>query len=94
MQMMRSFNGKTPKIAESAFINETAYIVGDVEIGNSCIIGAGCLVGQGVKAPDSSFVAGIPGKIKGNPSEQQLWWVRKGYKGYAESARQYRDQGL
>ena len=174
--MIRSFNGKTPKIAKSAFISETAYIVGDVEIGensnvwpgavirgdfgrisigcdtsvedncvihsgtpsspvgdvdigdmvlighgavlngrkigssvligmnatilhdaeigDSCIIGAGCLISQRMKVPDSSFVAGIPGKIKGKPSEQQLWWVREGYKGYAALARQYRDQGL
>ena len=33
MAMTRSFNGKTPKIAESAFVSEVAYVVGDVEIG-------------------------------------------------------------
>lgn len=31
--MIRSINGKTPKIAKSAFISEAAYVVGDVEIG-------------------------------------------------------------
>ncbi len=31
--MIRSLNGKTPKIAESAFVSEAAYVVGDVEIG-------------------------------------------------------------
>jgi carbonic anhydrase/acetyltransferase-like protein (isoleucine patch superfamily) len=36
--MIRSFNGKTPKIADSAFISEAAYVIGAVEIGeNSCI---------------------------------------------------------
>jgi len=36
--MIRSFNGKTPKIAESAFVSEAAYVIGDVEIGeNSCV---------------------------------------------------------
>ena len=36
--MIRSFNGKTPKIAASAFVSEAAYIIGDVEIGeNSCV---------------------------------------------------------
>ena len=149
--MIRSLNGKTPKIAESAFISEAAYIVGDVEIGDAsnvwpgavirgdfgkisigrnttiedncvihsgtphspigdvfigdmvvighgailncrrigdsvligmgstilheaeigsrCIIGAGCLVKQGMKIPDLSFVAGVPGEIKGAPSK-------------------------
>jgi carbonic anhydrase/acetyltransferase-like protein (isoleucine patch superfamily) len=27
--MIRSFNGRSPKIAESAFISEAAYVVGD-----------------------------------------------------------------
>lgn len=31
--MIKSFNGKTPKIAPTAFIAETAVIIGDVEIG-------------------------------------------------------------
>jgi len=36
--MIRSFDGKTPKIAESAFVSEAAYVIGDVEIGeNSCV---------------------------------------------------------
>jgi len=33
MSNIRSFNGKTPKIHPTAFIHETAVIVGDVEIG-------------------------------------------------------------
>src|SRR3990172_2665379 len=36
--MIRSFNGKTQRIAKSAFVSEAAYVIGDVEIGeNSCI---------------------------------------------------------
>ena len=36
--MIRSFNGKTPKIAASAFVSEAAYVIGDVEIGeHSCV---------------------------------------------------------
>ena len=176
--MIRSFNGKTPKIAESAFISEAAYIVGDVEIGenssvwpvaairgdfgrisigkhtavedgcvihsgspstpeatadiiigdnvhighgavincgkigsnvligmnatilhdaeigNSCIIGAGCVVTQGMIIPDGSFVAGVPGKIKGKASLQQLWWVRKGPRFYDGLSKQYKQEGL
>jgi carbonic anhydrase/acetyltransferase-like protein (isoleucine patch superfamily) len=32
--VIKSFDGKTPKIAESSFISEAAYVVGDVEIGD------------------------------------------------------------
>ena len=33
MKMIRKFNGKSPRIADTAFIAETAVIIGDVEIG-------------------------------------------------------------
>ena len=172
--MIRSFGGKTPKIAESAFVSEAAYVVGDVEIGenssvwpgsvirgdsgsikigekvavedncvihsgsppdgnitigdmvqighgavvncrkignsvligmnstilhgaeigNSCIIGAGCLVGQGMKIPDKSFVVGVPGKIKGEASPDQLWWVQKPVEHYAELLKRYKEEEL
>ncbi len=174
--MIRSFNGKTPKIAKSAFVSEAAYIVGDVEIdenssvwpgavirgdfgsirigkntavedacvihsgspsapigdvtigdnvhighgavincrrigsnvligmnatllhdaeiGNFCVIGAGCLVPHEMKIPDRSFVTGIPGRVKGEASPQQLWWVREGPQGYAKLAEQYKQEGL
>jgi carbonic anhydrase/acetyltransferase-like protein (isoleucine patch superfamily) len=42
--MIRSVNGKTPKIAESAFISERAYVVGDVEIGENVGIWPGAVL--------------------------------------------------
>jgi carbonic anhydrase/acetyltransferase-like protein (isoleucine patch superfamily) len=175
-EMIRSFNGKTPRIAESAFVSEAAYVVGDVEIGeesnvwpcavirgdfgkiqigknvavedncvihsgtlsgpiqdvtigdrviighgavihcrsignnvlvgmnatilqdakigNNCVIGAACLIGQGVNIPDNSLVVGVPGKIKGEPTEQQRWWAKEGYKEYQTLIKLYKEQGL
>lgn len=43
-QVIRSFEGKTPKIAESSFISEAAYIVGDVEIGDYSNVWPGAVV--------------------------------------------------
>ncbi len=42
--MIRSFGGKTPNIAESAFVSETAYVIGDVEIGEGSGIWPGAVV--------------------------------------------------
>jgi carbonic anhydrase/acetyltransferase-like protein (isoleucine patch superfamily) len=176
--MIRSFNGKTPKIAESAFISEAAYIIGDVEIGENssvwpgavirgdfgkikigrncavedncvihtgsptttdnrqdivigdnvqighgavvncrkignnnllgmnctvlhdaeigdlCVIAAGCVVGERMKIPDKSFVVGIPGRIKGEASAKQLWWVQGAPEAYTKLAQQYKEQEL
>jgi carbonic anhydrase/acetyltransferase-like protein (isoleucine patch superfamily) len=171
--MIRSFNGKTPRIAASAFISEAAYVVGDVvigenssvwpgaviradtgrvtigshtiiedncvvhsdvspddmvigdmvnighgavihgrkignnvlvginaivlqrtEIGDFCLIGAGCLVTEGMKVPDSSFVVGVPGRIKGEVPARQLSWLREVPQEYAELARRFKEEGL
>ena len=173
--MVRSFNGKTPRIAGSAFVSETAYIIGDVvigescvvmpgaviradlgkitigdntivedncvihsgsldgfedivigenvvighgainharkvgnnvliginctilhdaEVGDFCIIAAGSLVKQGERIPDRSFVAGIPGKVKKEVSQEQLAWTEFGSQAYIELAKQYKKEGL
>ena len=174
--MVRSFNGKTPRIAKSAFVSEAAYIIGDVEIGeessvwpgaviradfgkitigrntavedncvvhsgsrsalvgdvfigdrvivghgavlncrkigdyvlvgmnatilhdseigSNCVISACCLVGQGMRIPEDSFVVGVPGKIKGRPTPEQLWWTREGYKQYLDLLALYKKENL
>lgn len=42
--MIRSFNGKTPKIAQSAFVSEAAYVIGDVEIGEDTCVWPGAVI--------------------------------------------------
>ncbi|MBI4297563.1 MAG: gamma carbonic anhydrase family protein [Chloroflexi bacterium] len=166
---MRSFGGKTPRIAESAFVSEAAYIVGDVEIGegasvwpgavvrsegrglrvgrnshiednsvvhggvqigdnvivghgtvincrsignnvligmnatllqgavigNFCMIGAGCLVSQDMEVPDNSLVVGVPAKIQGEVTQEQVRrWLQGAPEHYAQLAKQYKEQGL
>ncbi|PKN23819.1 MAG: gamma carbonic anhydrase family protein [Deltaproteobacteria bacterium HGW-Deltaproteobacteria-21] len=172
--MIRSFNGKSPRIADSAFVSEAAYIIGDVEIGENsgvmpsaviradmgkitigssvfvedncvihsgsslgpngdvvigdrvlighgavlncrsigshvligmnaallhnvdigsyCIIAACAMVTQGMKVPDRSFVVGVPGKIAGPPTEDQLWWVKDGITQYEQLLELYKKE--
>ncbi|MDP2919085.1 MAG: gamma carbonic anhydrase family protein [Dehalococcoidia bacterium] len=42
--MIRSFEGKTPRIAESAFVSEAAYVIGDVEIGENSGVFPGAVI--------------------------------------------------
>ena len=42
--MIRSIDGKGPKIHPSAFISETAYVVGDVEIGENTSVWPGAVI--------------------------------------------------
>jgi carbonic anhydrase/acetyltransferase-like protein (isoleucine patch superfamily) len=48
--MIRTFNGKTPRIHETAFISEAAYIAGDVEIGEGSSVWPGTVI-RGDHAP-------------------------------------------
>jgi len=82
------------KIGNNTLIGNNATILEDAEIGSFCIIGAGCLVMPGMKIPDKSFVAGVPGEIKGKPSLEQLRWVQEGPQIYTKLAKQYKEQGL
>ncbi|MBI4764623.1 MAG: gamma carbonic anhydrase family protein [Deltaproteobacteria bacterium] len=43
--MIKSFDGKDPKISESAFISRTALIIGDVHIGDESGIWPGVVIG-------------------------------------------------
>jgi len=69
-------------------------ILHDAEVGDFCVVAAGCLVGQGIKIPDKSFVVGVPGKIKGEASAEQLWWTQNNPEVYPKLAKQYKEQGL
>jgi carbonic anhydrase/acetyltransferase-like protein (isoleucine patch superfamily) len=42
--MIKPFNGKTPKVAESAWVAESACVIGDVEIGEDCCIFPGVVI--------------------------------------------------
>lgn len=82
------------QIGDYVLVGMNATILHDAEIGSNCIIGAACLVGQGMVVPDFSFVAGVPGKIRGRPTEQQLWWTRGAHKEYEALVVQYKKDGL
>jgi len=82
------------RIGSDVLIGMNATVLHDAEVGSECIVAAGCLVGQGMIVPDRSLVVGVPGKIKGPPTEGQLWWVREGYKEYNDLVRRYRSEGL
>lgn len=42
--MIRSFNGKTPRIHPTAWVSESAYVIGDVEIGPDSTVWPGAVI--------------------------------------------------
>ena len=52
--MLRSFDGKTPSIAASAYVSEAAHVIGDVEIGEGSMV----MPGAGIRADMGSIWIG------------------------------------
>ena len=42
--MIESFDGKMPRVAESAFVHPSAHVIGDVEIGDCSIVLPGAVI--------------------------------------------------
>lgn len=74
--MIRSLNGKTPKIHPGAFVSEAAYVIGDVEIGEGSSVWPGSVIrgdsgkiviGKNTCVQDNSVVhADGPGAVIGD----------------------------
>jgi carbonic anhydrase/acetyltransferase-like protein (isoleucine patch superfamily) len=82
------------KIGNNVLVGINAVVLHDAEIGDFCLIGAGCIVSEGMIVPDHSFIAGVPGKIKGKVTEEQMFWLRDVPPEYAELGKQYKEEGL
>jgi carbonic anhydrase/acetyltransferase-like protein (isoleucine patch superfamily) len=81
------------RIGSHVLIGMNATVLHDAEIGDYCIIGAATLVTHGMKVPSGSFVAGVPGAIKGSVTEAQRYWIEQAPKDYLALAKRYRDGG-
>jgi carbonic anhydrase/acetyltransferase-like protein (isoleucine patch superfamily) len=82
------------RVGSNTLIGMNATILHDVEIGNYCVIAAGTVVPQGMKVPDRKFMAGVPARIKGEGTEEQLWWTTEGSAFYHRLAKRYKEEGL
>jgi carbonic anhydrase/acetyltransferase-like protein (isoleucine patch superfamily) len=80
------------KVGNRVLIGMNATVLHDVEIGNNCIIAAGCLVREGAKIADGSFVAGVPGRVMGKATREQLWWVEQAPEAYKEMVNKYKGE--
>jgi len=84
-------------IGNQVLIGMNATVLHDSEIGNRCIIAAGTVVGEGLKVPDGSFVAGVPGRIVRQATREQLKWVDHDpalHEWWLQMLEKYRQEGI
>ena len=68
--MLYSFEGKSPCVSKSAYVSDTARIIGSVDIGDSCYIGHGVIIrGDYGKVEIGSGTAVQEGAIISSPLE-------------------------
>jgi carbonic anhydrase/acetyltransferase-like protein (isoleucine patch superfamily) len=76
--MIRSFNGKSPRIAGSALVDQAACIIGDVEIGEESSVWPGAVIrgdmgrikigNQSIIEDNCVIHSGMPGSDRGDVS--------------------------
>jgi len=69
-------------IGKNCLIGMNAVIMDYVELGDECIVGALTLVKQDEKIPPRSLVAGNPGKIIKQVSDEMIAWKTEGTRLY------------
>ena len=69
-------------VGKNCLIGMNAVIMDNVELGDECIVGALSFIKQGEKIPARSLVAGNPGKIIKEVSDEMIAWKTEGTKLY------------
>jgi phenylacetic acid degradation protein/carnitine operon protein CaiE len=69
-------------IGKNSLVGMSAVIMDNVELGDECIVGALSFIKQDEKIPARSLVAGNPGKIIKQVSDEMIAWKTAGTKLY------------
>ncbi len=78
------------EIEDGCLIGMGATVLSRSKIGAGSIIAAGALVVEGAEIPPRSLVAGVPGKVRRQTTDEELERIRRGADGYMELAREHR----
>ena len=81
-------------IGKNCLVGMNAVIMDNVELGDECIIGALTFIKQDEKIPARSLVAGNPGKIIKQVSDEMIAWKTEGTKLYQALPKEMFDSWL
>lgn len=81
------------RIGDSTLIGNGATLLDGAEIGSNCVVAAGAVVRPGTKAPDFSFLVGVPAEVRPLP-EALKQHTSQWNQGYARLAAQHLASGL
>jgi carbonic anhydrase/acetyltransferase-like protein (isoleucine patch superfamily) len=82
------------KIGNNVLIGNNATILDGAEVGDFSMVAAGSLVTPNMRIPSKSIVMGVPAKIKGQVSPEQLSYLTNGPSINLKLAQEHKKQGL
>jgi carbonic anhydrase/acetyltransferase-like protein (isoleucine patch superfamily) len=78
-------------IGKNCLVGMNAVIMDEVDLGDESIVGALTFIRQGEKIPPRSLVAGNPGKLIKQVSDEMMDWKTKGTELYQQLPAQCRE---
>ena len=69
-------------IGKNCLVGMNAVVMDNVQLGDECVVGALTLIKEGEKIPGRSIIAGNPGKIIKQVSDEMIAWKTEGTKLY------------
>ncbi len=76
-------------IGDRCLIGMGAVLLGGSEIGDECIVAAGTVVRENFKVPPRSLIAGVPGKVLREVSDEEVMAIRASAQGYVDKVKLY-----
>lgn len=79
-------------IKENSLLGIGSIVLDGATVGRDCLVAAGCVVREGFEVPDRSLIAGVPGRIIRELSEEELKRVRSTSPHYVDYVETYRSE--
>ncbi|MBI2866100.1 MAG: gamma carbonic anhydrase family protein [Chloroflexi bacterium] len=82
------------RLGNHVLIGNNATVLPGVEVGDYSIVAANSVVLSDTKIPPYSFVVGVPARVKGRVSEEQVARSQRTSDEYSKLAQAYKSEGL
>jgi carbonic anhydrase/acetyltransferase-like protein (isoleucine patch superfamily) len=76
-------------IGDDSLVGMNATVLNGAVVGSNCLIAAGAVVLEGTVVPDGSLVAGVPGKVRRELTDDEREGIRTNASNYVALSRTY-----
>jgi carbonic anhydrase/acetyltransferase-like protein (isoleucine patch superfamily) len=76
-------------VGDDVLVGMGAVLLNGAHVGAGSLVAAGAVVPEGAVVPSGSLVAGVPGRVRRELSEEERAGIRRNAENYVRRARQY-----